>query len=88
MATTYTTETNVCEFTTKPRNKRSRNPDNWLKTKRKKAIISGQSYVNTKGKIISPKQIGPDCNCKNKCFIGVNKESREAIFKGFYNLER
>ena len=68
--------------------KRSRNPENWIKTKRKQAIIAGQSYVNTKGEIVSSKFIGPDCNCKNKCFLGVNKENREIIFKGFYSLKR
>ncbi|KAF2352110.1 hypothetical protein FHG87_017137 [Trinorchestia longiramus] len=66
---------------------RTRNPELWLKSRRKKAILSGQSYTNTRGKVVSSKRIGPNCNCRNKCFHEVNEESRKKIFNGFYNLK-
>ncbi|KAK8401138.1 hypothetical protein O3P69_002712 [Scylla paramamosain] len=70
----------------KEKKKRTRNPENWKKEKRKRAILSGQPYVNTKGELVGPRAIGPDCNCKNKCFTAVNDENRNAIFNGYYSL--
>lgn len=72
----------------KEKKKRTRNPENWKKEKRKRAILSGQPYVNTKGELVGPRAIGPDCNCKNKCFTAVNDENRNAIFNGYYSLNR
>lgn len=68
--------------------KRSRNPENWIKTKRKLAILAGRQYLSTKGQLMPSKDIGPNCNCKSKCFQGVDKENRELIFNGFYSLKR
>ncbi|KAG7175562.1 hypothetical protein Hamer_G025513 [Homarus americanus] len=70
----------------KEKKKRTRNPENWKKEKRKRAILSGQAYVNTKGELVGPRAIGPDCNCKNKCFTAVSDDNRNAIFNGYYSL--
>ncbi|XP_037779592.1 uncharacterized protein LOC119576110 [Penaeus monodon] len=70
----------------KEKKKRTRNPENWKKEKRKRAILSGQAYVNTKGELVGPRAIGPDCNCKNKCFTVVSDDNRNAIFNGYYSL--
>lgn len=72
----------------KKKGKRTRNPDNWKKEKRKRAILSGQAYLNTKGELVGPRFIGPDCNCKHKCFLNVSYENRLAIFNGYYSLKR
>lgn len=72
----------------KEKKKRTRNPENWKKEKRKRAILSGQAYVNTKGELVGPRAIGPDCNCKNKCFMAVSDENRNMIFNGYYSLNR
>lgn len=68
--------------------KRSRNPESWIKSKRKEAILSGQTYINTRGEKVSPKKMGPDCNCQKKCFAEVDEEARRTIFNGFYSLKR
>ena len=78
----------VQEAPKEKKTKRSRNPDQWKKEKRKRAILSGQPYVNTKGTIVGARAIGPDCMCKNKCFLAVTLENRNAIFNGFYALKR
>lgn len=83
-----TQENQSQQETIKKKNKRSRNPDNWKKEKRKRAILSGQAYLNTKGEFVGPRSIGPDCNCKHKCFLNVSDENRLAIFKGYYSLKR
>lgn len=72
----------------KRKGKRQKNPSNWKKEKRKRAIISGQAYLNTKGDLVGPRIIGPDCNCKYKCFGSVSSENRLAIFNGYYSLKR
>jgi len=79
--------TTIQPETAKEKKKRTRNPDNWKKEKRKRAILSGQAYVNTKGELVGPRAIGPDCSCKNKCFHAVSDDNRSAIFNGFYSLK-
>ncbi|KAG0698537.1 hypothetical protein GWK47_026015 [Chionoecetes opilio] len=81
-------QNSVMPEVSKEKKKRTRNPENWKKEKRKRAILSGQPYVNTKGELVGPRAIGPDCNCKNKCFIAVNTDNRNAIFNGYYSLNR
>lgn len=77
---------NTVQEAPKEKKKRTRNPENWKKEKRKRAILAGQAYVNTKGELVGPRAIGPDCNCKNKCFLAVSDENRNAIFNGYYSL--
>lgn len=81
-------QSTVLQEAPKEKKKRTRNPENWKKEKRKRAILSGRPYVNTKGELVGPRAIGPDCNCKNKCFQAVNDDNRNAIFNGYYSLNR
>ncbi|XP_064079025.1 uncharacterized protein LOC135196261 [Macrobrachium nipponense] len=80
------TQNSVHQESPKEKKKRTRNPENWKKEKRKRAILSGQAYVNTKGELVGPRAIGPNCNCKNKCYNQVSDENRNMIFRGYYSL--
>ena len=59
--------------------KRIRNPDNWNRCKIKRACNTGQSYVNSKGKIQQAKKIKKDSglNCRFKCHSVFTDEDRE-----------
>ena len=71
--------------------KRSLNPQDWEKNKRKRAHQSGDAYVSSRGKLIQAKEIKvkKDCNysCKFKCCEKVNKATQNKIFLDFYKLD-
>ncbi|CAG4941584.1 uncharacterized protein LOC123691982 [Colias croceus] len=67
--------------------KRSRNPEEWHKQKQKRLRIAGLEYINANGKIVPPKQPGPDCNCRRKCFQKVPEDVRLKTFQGFYSMK-
>lgn len=68
--------------------KRSRNPQNWIANQRKQARQNGQSYINSKGKVIEKKNIKNQiCNCKYKCNLNISKEEREIVFQNYYKLD-
>ena len=76
--------------------KRKRNPENWQKNLRKKAVNSGVSFscfVKSKtGKIstvkIKQREMKPPCpqKCRLKCNDSFNHIERSKIFEDFYKL--
>ncbi|XP_075972137.1 uncharacterized protein LOC142973974 [Anticarsia gemmatalis] len=67
--------------------RRSRNPEEWHKQKQKRLRIAGLEYINANGKIVPPKQPGPDCNCRRRCFQKVPEDIRIKTFQGFYSMK-
>ncbi|KAG6453570.1 hypothetical protein O3G_MSEX008223 [Manduca sexta] len=67
--------------------KRLRNPEEWHKQKQKRLRIAGLEYINANGKVVPPKQPGPDCNCRRKCFQKVPEDVRLKTFQGFYSMK-
>ncbi|CAK1578702.1 unnamed protein product [Parnassius mnemosyne] len=67
--------------------KRLRNPEEWHKQKQKRLRIAGLEYINANGKVVPPKQPGPDCNCRRKCFQRVPEDVRLKTFQGFYSMK-
>ncbi|KAJ0184347.1 hypothetical protein K1T71_000770 [Dendrolimus kikuchii] len=57
------------------------------KQKQKRLRIAGLEYINSKGKVVPPKQPGPDCLCRRKCFQNVPEDVRLKIFHGFYSMK-
>ena len=55
----------------RPRGRQKR-PDQWKRVVRKNCRIAGQEYVNTKGELVKPKQIGEACTCRMKCYVMVS----------------
>ena len=69
----------------KPR-KRQRQPEKWARVIKKKAHARGERYTNTKGNVTQQKSIGPDCNCKRKCFEKSGNDHISLLFRQFYEL--
>ncbi|KAJ2950575.1 hypothetical protein O0L34_g8821 [Tuta absoluta] len=67
--------------------RRQRNPEEWHKQKQKRLRIAGQEYINANGKVVPPKQPGPDCNCRRRCFQKVPEDIRLKTFQGFYSMK-
>ncbi|XP_049888167.1 uncharacterized protein LOC126382375 [Pectinophora gossypiella] len=67
--------------------RRTRNPEEWHKQKQKRLRIAGLEYINANGKIVPPKQPGPDCNCRRRCFQKVPEDIRLKTFQGFYSMK-
>ncbi|KAJ8725270.1 hypothetical protein PYW07_016228 [Mythimna separata] len=67
--------------------RRLRNPEEWHKQKQKRLRIAGLEYINANGKVVPPKQPGPDCNCRRRCFQKVPEEIRLKTFQGFYSMK-
>ena len=66
--------------------KRKRNLEKNKRVLRKKLRNSGHPYVSTGGKLCTEKCIGPDCNCRLKCFDNVDKNCRESVFANFWAM--
>ncbi|XP_053640883.1 uncharacterized protein [Cherax quadricarinatus] len=65
------------------------------KKKRQELKNTGQSYINTKGKLVDAKRVWPqDCSrCPLKCNARISEEDRQKIFAEYwgladYNLQR
>ncbi|XP_046978830.1 uncharacterized protein LOC124544358 isoform X1 [Vanessa cardui] len=67
--------------------RRTRNPEEWHKQKQKRLRIAGLEYINANGKVVPPKQPGPDCNCRRQCFQKVPDDVRLKTFQGFYAMK-
>ncbi|XP_034825582.1 uncharacterized protein [Maniola hyperantus] len=67
--------------------RRTRNPEEWHKQKQKRLRIAGLEYINANGKVVPPKQPGPDCNCRRQCFKKVPLDVRMKTFQGFYSMK-
>ncbi|PSN45004.1 hypothetical protein C0J52_11636 [Blattella germanica] len=74
----------------KPNNKqikkRTRNPSEWKREKRKRLRVAGKAYINSKGDIVDERKIGEDCRCRRKCYTLVTEEERHKLFVGYYSL--
>lgn len=66
--------------------RKKRNPETWKRNVVKKARLSGQSFVNTKGEIIPVRKTGLDCECRMKCFQ-VPKINPDEILSYFNSLD-
>jgi len=66
--------------------RREKRPEQWKRVQRKTRRVAGQEYVNTRGQLVQPKQMGQPCGCRIKCYSMVDEETRSAIFRGFYAL--
>lgn len=43
--------------------------------------------MNANGKVVPPKQPGPDCHCRRNCFQKVPEDVRLKTFQGFYSMK-
>ena len=66
--------------------KRKRDPASWARSVRKLKSARGEAFVNSQGKYVSEKKVGPLCQCKNKCFTILGEENVKRIFTEFYSL--
>ncbi|KDR17003.1 uncharacterized protein LOC110832095 [Zootermopsis nevadensis] len=66
--------------------KRTRNPSEWKREKRKRLRVAGKAYVNSRGDIVDERKIGEDCRCRRKCYALVTEEERHKLFVGYYSL--
>lgn len=66
--------------------KRKSDPTSWGRSVRKMKSARGEAFVNSKGKHISEKNVGPPCQCKKKCFEILGEENINRIFTEFYNM--
>lgn len=68
------------------KNRKSVNPATWKRNIKKTCIAEGKSYVNWKGVNVGPRQTGPNCHCKFKCFEKVSEEKRKVVLKNFNEI--
>lgn len=70
--------------------KRVRNPVNWQKNIRKRKILSGERYVNAKGKLTEGRPLKPPCGdtCRLKCSERFTCEERLNIHSEFWKSNR
>lgn len=68
--------------------KRSRNPEQWKKTKAKLLKNSGKSYTSRTGKTVNERVMGPNCSdrCILKCSSKVSDEYRIELFNKYWSL--
>lgn len=67
---------------------RKRNPEKWACNKRKTLRNTGQSYLNTKGKLVEAKKMRESCGstCRSKCETKITDDDRQRAFETFWNL--
>lgn len=73
----------------KPSNpRRPRNPNSWACNKRKSLRNSGQTYRNSKGKIVEAKQMRESCGecCRSKCILRISEQDRQEAFQYYWGL--
>ena len=58
----------------------------WMTEKWKRACQAGKANVNWKKQVIPAKNC--EKSCIYKCALKVDKETRQRIFDGFYQLEK
>lgn len=69
--------------------KRYRNPEEWQCNKRKKLRNSGQSYLNSKGKIVKERKMLESCaitNCRSNCQSRLTENDRLMNFDNYWKL--
>lgn len=74
----------------KPRSnpRRPRRPETWISTKRKTLRNSGQSYLNSSGKVVEARKMKESCGkaCRSKCMTKITEEDRQHNFKTFWDF--
>lgn len=68
--------------------KRTRNPERWIKNKRKQGKNSGKEYTKSTGTTAKKREVKPhSCErCRYKCPYNVTDETRETICQDFWAL--
>lgn len=66
--------------------KKHRNPLQWRRNISKNKKSMGLEHLNSIGKIIKERKIGPRCKCKLKCFEKICEENRLEIIKSFNSI--
>ena len=68
--------------------RRPRNPEKWKSTKRKVLRNSGQTYMNTKGKLVEARKMKESCGtaCRSKCITRITEDDRQHNFDDFWSL--
>ncbi|KAL4104440.1 hypothetical protein QTP88_019741 [Uroleucon formosanum] len=68
--------------------KRSKNPEQWKKTKAKLLKNSGKSYTSRTGKTVNERVMGPNCSdrCILKCSSKLSDENRIELFNKYWSL--
>lgn len=68
--------------------KRQRNEKNWKQNQIKKNKNEGKSYINSKGRTITEKKIGPACEgkCKYNCSRKITEDQRNKLFQMYWEL--
>ena len=66
--------------------KRKRNEEDWLANKAKRQRNLGQEYIskNTK-KTVPKRELGPPCNCKNKCYEKVGIDIINTVHQQYWS---
>ena len=67
--------------------KRRREPDNWVRNKRRMLRNSGRDYVNSRGKLVLGKKFGglPQNCCKRGCCKTLSSEECAELFEKHWN---
>lgn len=66
--------------------KKTTNILNWKRNKSKNANAFGEDHISLRGKHKLSRKTGPDCKCRNKCFIKVNNGENNTILKIFNKI--
>nr|CAD7407405.1 unnamed protein product [Timema cristinae] len=68
--------------------KRKRSKETWKRNVLKKRHNSGVSYINSRGKSISEKELQPPCGskCKQQCSVSVSEEQRKEALRAYWNM--
>lgn len=66
--------------------KRLQRRNMWTRNIRKQSRIHGDEYVGTSGAVVQKKELGPNCECRLKCFQKIDAAMRKKIFDDFYSI--
>lgn len=82
------TNDDVSDSKTSSNPRRPRRPETWISTKRKTLRNSGQSYLNSSGKVVEARKMKESCGaaCRSKCMTKITEEDRQYNFKTFWDL--
>lgn len=66
--------------------KRVRMKSSWKRNVIKSKKAKGEEYKNWANKKILKRAIGPNCECRMKCFTKITDMDKQNIFKQFYDI--
>jgi hypothetical protein len=66
--------------------KRKRDPESWIRNKRRKLLNSGSDYINCRGKPVKGKKFSglPLSCCKRHCYNKLSYEEGAELFKNYW----